>query len=436
MRKKVLLKCPIASRSGYGEHSRDIARCFIDSDLYDIYIWPTPWGSTPNTALDEKTDLFIISKLVYENPNFIPDIFIQITIPSEFERVGKFNIGITAGIETTLATHDFVLGCNKMDLVLTTSKHSKDVLLNSVYDARDDRGNVKDTIRVIKPIEVLFEGVDENIFSKLLYNNSSSLSIELNSIPENFCFLHVGQFLQGQLGADRKDIGMLVKVFCDVFKKKPPSTRPALVLKTSGANFSATDKNEIQEKLNAILEPYGAERPNVYLLHGELDNSEMNDLYNHSKIKAMVSFTHGEGFGRPLLEFTITGKPVLASKWSGQLDFLNEKYSVLLEGKVEQVHPTATNKWIMKESGWFQVDYSKAAQKLFDVFSNYSEYLKLSNIQANITNNNFLLSKMKALFLNIVDDYVNKNKGDSYQLPSLNIPAHVSTELPKLKRIN
>ena len=55
----------------------------------------------------------------------------------------------------------------------------------------------------------------------------------------------------------------------------------------------------------------------------------MNELYNHPKVKAMVSMTKGEGYGRPLAEFGLSKKPIIASGWSGQCRFPNSRYILL-----------------------------------------------------------------------------------------------------------
>ena len=57
----------------------------------------------------------------------------QITIPSEFQPIGKYNIGVTAGIETTVAPGDWIEGINRMNLTLTSSEHSKKVFLDTVF---------------------------------------------------------------------------------------------------------------------------------------------------------------------------------------------------------------------------------------------------------------------------------------------------------------
>jgi glycosyltransferase involved in cell wall biosynthesis len=301
-----------------------------------------------------------------------PELFVQVSIPNEFQPRGKYNIGITAGIESTVPKPEWIEGLNRMNLNIVPSTFSKEVFLKTAYDRRDERTGAVDKIQLNRPIEVVFEGVDTNVYNK---NSTPSPEIDLalNAVPEQFCYLFVGHWIQGDLGADRKDVGMLVKIFSEVFKNKKDA--PALILKTSGATFSKIDKAEILKKINDIRAPITGTLPNIYVIHGELTPTELNRLYNHPKVKAHVSLTHGEGFGRPLLEATLSGKPLLTTGWSGHADFLPENISNLLPGSLVNVPPSACNDWLVKEGQWFNANYSVAAQKIEDIYKNYISYV-------------------------------------------------------------
>ena len=148
----------------------------------------------------------------------------------------------------------------------------------------------------------------------------------------------------------------------------------------------------------------------------------MNSLYNHPKIKAMVSFTKGEGFGRPLLEFSTTGKPVIASNWSGHVDFLNKDYCTLLPGQLTDVHPSAVNSFIIKGTKWFTVDYNYASRVINDVIQNYKQYLSKSRKQTQYVKDNFSLKAMSKIFCKLIDDGLSA------------VPQQVGLKLPKLKK--
>ena len=374
MGKPLLLAiAPVQSQSGYGKHAADLVRCLIRLDKFDVKIWSIRWGSTPLNALTPGKDDDLLTRLL-PNPQLPkqPEIAFAVTIPAEFPQyaVGKFNIGVTAGIETTVCNPTWIEGLNRMDLNIVPSEHSKQVFARSEFTKNDAQGKPIGYIKLGRPVEVIFEGADTNVYKRT--ENVAPVNDEMNSIPEDFCFLYVGHWLQGNLGADRKDVGMLIKVFLETFKNQ--ATPPALVLKTSSATFSVLDRNEILNKINQIKLMVGGKLPNVYLLHGQLTDDEMNSLNNHPKIKCAVTFTHGEGFGRPLLEFSMCGKPIIASGWSGHTDFLDKDLSLLLPGKLVQVDPSAVNDFIIKEAQWFVADYTSAAQFLKQLYDNYSKF--------------------------------------------------------------
>jgi hypothetical protein len=349
-----------------------------------------------------------------------PDVYIQITVPNEFQPLGGYNIGITAGIETTACNIDWIHGCNRMDLIITPSEHAKLSLVGTIYNEADrvTQQLIKQH-KVEKPVEVLFEGFDESDFGTEVVATIS----ELDAIKEDFAFLFVGHWLKGDLGEDRKNVGMMIKTFAMAFKNE--KIKPALVLKTSSAGFSVIDRETTIQKIRETLGSDYKSVP-VYLLHGDLTPSEMNGLYEHPKVKAMLNFTKGEGFGRPLLEFSLTGKPILVSNWSGHLDFLKEGV-VLLDGELKPVHESAADNFLLKESQWFNVNISKALQSVKDVYKNYDKYKKEAGKLAKHNKEKFSLSKMTEGFGVILNKYGIYNKVQ---------PKFQQLQLPKLKMLN
>lgn len=432
--KTLAIICPYKCRSGYSVHSRALLKAIYNSpeilDEYQVKLISTKWGSTPILKLnpEDPFERWLIDNEIMQLTEQ-PDVSIQITISSEFQRIGKFSLGITAGTEVTISPLSFIEGCNRVDLILTPSQFTKDVLVGTKYDKKNQQGQIEHTLQVDKPVMTLFEGYDSEIFDKNKFNPNHDISQYLKTeIKEDFCFLSVGTWLQGDLGHDRKDIGSVVKVFYDTFKNK--KTRPALLLKVNGAGFSYTERDQIIAKINDIQElvrneGFTGQLPNVYLLNGDLTDEEMNSLYNHPKVKALVSFTHAEGFGLPLLEFTTTGKPVICSGYSGQMDFLNPEYSFLLPGELKPIHPSAVNEWLPKEGEWFYVNYQYASQILNDCFQNYEKYLEKSRKHIQHSKNNFSLTKMQEKFLDIWQKNINFVKNE---------PQKMVLNLPKLRK--
>jgi glycosyltransferase involved in cell wall biosynthesis len=420
MKPTLVFQGPVATRSGYGDHARDLLHSLYKLDKFDIKIVSLRWGLTPMDALnyDNEFHKWIIENII-PSVQQKPDVFVQVTVPNEFQPVGFYNVGITAAIETTHSPIEWVHGCNRMDLIIVPSEHSKKSLIDSVYNEADkNTGQLIAQHKIQKPIEILFEGFNESFGTEKV-----EYVTQIDQIKEDFAFLFVGHWLRGDLGEDRKNVGMMIKTFATAFKKE--KVKPALILKTSSAGFSVLDReNTIKKIREALGKDYGSVP--VYLIHGDLTEVEMNGLYEHPKVKAMVNFTKGEGFGRPLLEFSLTGKPILVSNWSGHLDFLKDG-AILLDGELKEVHESAADQFLLREAKWFNVNISEALTKMKDVYKNYSKYLPGSTKLAKNNRQNFNLGKMTEKFDGILNQYGIYNKIQ---------PKFQTLQLPKLKSLN
>ena len=428
MKPLMLITGPVATRSGYGSHSRDLVRSLIAMDKFDIHINSLRWGNCPMNALDESKpeDVEILSRILKNNElSRQPEIHIQISVPNEFTPIAKYNIGITAGIENTAPKAEWIQGMNRMNMNIVPSKFVKGIFESVSYEEINEQTKQKTgELKCTSPIEVLFEGVDTKVYGKTK-DISDDLKTEMSNIEERFVFLYTGHWLQGDLGHDRKDTGMLLKTFLETFKNKP--NPPALVMKTSGATFSIIDRNEIKQKIEEIKDTVKGKLPPVYFLHGDLTDEEMNQLYNYPKVKAHITFTHGEGFGRPLLEASVSEKIVIASDWSGHKDFLNKNNSVLLPWTITPVHKSSLPKEMLVEGAqWFTVNYQYASQVMMDVFKNNRKYNMMAKKQSMYNRVNFSMDKMTKDFGKILDRYLPKFEEQ---------PQQVDLKLPKLKKI-
>ena len=412
MKPLFLISCPFDTYSGYGARSRDVVKAIIQTDKYNVKLISQPWGNTRfNFCKDNPEWEFLYDYILKEQLIDKPEIWSQITVPNEFKPVGKYNVGFTAGIESTIVPGEWVEGMNRMDLNIVSSNHSKQSFLNSIYQ----NSQTKQEVKIEKPIEVVFEGANLETYLP----DSSPCLIDFD-IKESFAYLFVGHWLQGELGEDRKNVGLLVKAFYETFKNK--RNKPALILKTSGANNSYLDRDNILKKINSIKNTCNTtDLPNIYLLHGDFTDEEINSLYNHSKVKAMISLTKGEGFGRPLLEFSLTKKPIITTNWGGHIDFLNPEFTTLLNGELKNVHSSAANNMILKESQWFSPNHGQIGHALKDVFENYKKYQEKGKRQAFYSKINFSWDVMK----NKLDDLLSNN------IPEF--PKQIELTLPKLK---
>jgi hypothetical protein len=388
----VIYEGSVMNRSGYGEWSDGIFQCLYQYPLFNLNVIPNGWGTCqPRQTKSEVDDL--IRKCIPQSREIPqPDIYICQTLPHMKKPQGRmFNVCITAGIEVDRCYDYIIDGVNQWDLVITTSGFSKTVFLNSPK-------------KVTKPIEVIGWSADTKLY-KMTSDRNAEVDSILDRVKEDEAFLFVGQSTSQHLFGDRKDMSSLIKTFCETFKGK--DKKPALVLKTSGVNFSTFDRNVTLERINHIKNLVPDNDVNVYVIHGELTSEQMNALYNHPKIIANASFTHGEGWGQPLLQSSLAGKPVFAPNWSGHLDFLPTDKAVLLEGKVDRLPDHLISEYFMKDSQWFTVDYEKAGQKMLDFVYGDRSIINANAARLAVENSNkFNMDKMSKRYFRVFDKYL------------------------------
>ena len=432
MKRTVVMIAPFNTRSGYGDHARSIFYSIMDRVDLDIRCIDVKWGNTPRNHLRPEVprhkkllDTFVTQEQIQGHP----DVLIDVRIPNEFATGAKVNIGITAGVETNVVSPEFLDGMNRMDFNIVPSKFTAETFNRCPYDRMEDlpNGEKRKTgeIKNEKPISVLFEGVDTDVYCpKQKHELEKDLCEELDElIKEDFAYLHVGQWGKGGFGEDRKNIGTLIKSFLKAFANI--SNPPGLVLKTNGANFSILDRHETKKKIQEVKDMFsGIELPNIYLIHGDFTIQEMSTLYNHPKIGAFITCTHGEGFGRPMLEATCCDLPVIASKWSGHLDFLTDSESMLIDGFLKEVPKSALWKPIIVEpSKWFDVNEADVVRKIRTFHKKRKLIQKKATRLGKKNRREFSLQAMANTFNKIMDDLLKK------------IPQPVNLKLPKLKKV-
>jgi len=416
-----VVSCPIDTVSGYGARSRDFVKALIKlkGEEWDIKILSQKWGECPFGALDREIpeDLDLLDRILAEGLNRQPDVWIQVTVSNEFQPVGKVNIGVSALVETTILPAECLEGLNKMTFNIVSSDFVKKVAEQTSFEKTDNQTKQSlGLLKLEKPIEVLFEGVDTNKYKRL-----ETSKFDLSEVKEEFCFLSVGHWLTGELGEDRKQLTTLIKSFLSAFKDK--SKRPALLLKTSLAGFSIIEEEYILDAIDNIRRTVDGDLPNIYLVYGELTDEEMNELYNHPKVKAFA-LVGNEGFGRPYLEFSAaSSKPIITSPFSGHTDFLREEFNVFVEGKVDKLHQSASNQFLLKEASWFKADGKSVENTLKNVYENYNKFVDNAKRQGHVSRSQYSFDKMVERLSEILEKNV----------PKISLPKTLN--LPKLKTI-
>jgi len=305
--KKVFIKGPILTQSGYGHHARTVYRALkTRPDLFDIYIQPINWGKTSWQWKDceerREIDLILNKTIQYINSGGGFDISLQVTIPNEWEKIAPINIGVTAGIETTSIAPQWIEKSHLMNKVITISKHSRDTFVNTVYKATNNHTGLEQDFKCSVPVEYVSYPVRKV--------KPKKIDLELQT---NFNFLAVAQI------SPRKNVEHLIRCFVEQFKDNEDI---GLIIKANTAKNSLIDQQHTLAEFKNLVSQLGERKCKIYLLHGFLEEEEMAGLYTHPKVKAFVSTTHGEGFGLPLFESAYYGLPVIATDWSGHKDFL------------------------------------------------------------------------------------------------------------------
>ena len=397
--KTILVKGPALSHSGYGEHTRFVLRSLKSkSDVFDVFLINTSWGAT-SWISDVSEEREWIDSLLAKTMHFSQsggkfDISIQVTIPQEWERLASYNIGATAGTETTKISPLWLKHSMEMDKIIVISEHAKYAFENTSYPATNNNTGEDFEAKVTCPIEVV------NYPVKIVEQENINLELKYD-----FNFLTVGTWIV------RKNLENTVKWFIEEFKDK----EVGLIVKTSLAKNSIRDRRATEHRLKEMLEPYKDRKCEIYLLHGDLTEEEMTGLYNHPNVKALVSLSHGEGYGLPLFEAAYNGLPIVAPNWGGQVDFLNApvkdkkgktSFKPLFETVAYDLKPIQKQAvWeniLIKDSMWCFPKEWNYKKSLKNIFKNYGSAKSRATKLQNWILENFKEEQMKDKFCDAV----------------------------------
>lgn len=380
---RILLEAPIFTRSGYGEHARLVYRSLAKLPGAHIYTNALEWGFTSWTyanqadlgdmkASNEKY-LMNEAKCKAENIDQQFDMQIHVGIPSEFNKKANYSVCVTAGIETDRVSYNWLSQTHKgIDKLIVPSEHAAAGFRSTNYEVINKTKQTESVVSCNCPVEVVpypvksFEPADLGL----------NLETEFN-------------FLTVALLGHRKNIESSIKWFVGHFKDNP---NVGLVLKTSTARASILDREKTKSYLKSLLSELGPRSCKIYLLHGDLTEAEVHSLYTHPKIKAYMTTTRGEGYGLPIFEAAYSGMPIIATDWSGHLDFLSadfkengktkqKKLFARVDYSLQEVSKEAVWEGVIEEgSRWAEPTEKSFTQQIEKVYKNYGMYKKWANV--------------------------------------------------------
>ena len=386
--KKIFVRGPVLSATGYGEQSRFALRALRSKpESIDVYIQPIPWGKSGWIWQDNEfrqwiDERIMITQQLLEREQLNPDISLQITIPNEFQKLCPVNIGYTAGIESTKVAPQWIQKGNEMDKVLVVSNHALTSYLETQIPLNEGK-----VFKMETPIDVVWECTPN--------------SAEAEEIPgfeprHDFNFIVVSQF------GPRKNFKNTIQWFVENFQKQ----EVGLILKTHHRGASLIDLEIVERTLKDVLEDFPNRKCSVSLLHGDLSEGQMKALYEHDKVKCLINIAHGEGFGLPLFEAARSALPIVTIPWSGQLDFLKVDGENLFTAVDYELKPVADDAvWegvLQKDSKWAYADKESYQECLNYVLNNWEKCNEQATILQDSIDTKFRAEVLYEIFCNSI----------------------------------
>lgn len=381
-KRKILVRGPALSRSGYGEHCRSVLRALRSDDRNEVYLLNVGWGHSGWIAEDTEEREWIDNTIMHTAravQSGVRDFAtsIQVQLPSEWQKLCEHNIGVTAGVETTKAPDSWSDACLQMDKVIVPSQHSKSGFSEQAQEV----------------IEVINFPARKVRAKKIDFN-----------LDTKFNFLTVAQW------NPRKNLEQAILAFTQEFQNE----EVGLVVKTGIVGGSHIDREQTKERLQMILNHTQQDRKcKVYLFHGSLSDAEMVSLYKNKNISAYITTSHGEGFGLPVFEAAQYGIPVIAPNWGGIRDFSNDSF-VELEYEEREIEEHQVWEDIFEaDSKWCFPKVESVRAQMREVYNNLNKYKKQAKAHQNFISENFTEQTLNIRYNNIITSVIETLEGDT-----------------------
>ena len=352
---KILIRGPLLSMSGYGNHARQIFELVKaakpNAEIHcDILAWGnTSWILSQDYCSDNNFDEIIQKTMLSYKVNEAQfDEVYHIGLPNEWQTFKNArNVGVTAGLESDICKEEWIDDLNKMDLIIVPSEFSKETFVRT---SSFSKNMLKTDICVIP--EWFYVEFEEKHDKK--YNLLEKVKTDKN-------VLIIGQITSENPENDRKNISKTLREAAQYFETINEDVGIILKLLTAGSNKDAKElaKNIVKKEVENINVP-------VYLLFGNMTPYELQSLYTDPKITCLLSGTRGECFGLTMLEAAVNKLVTITTDWSAHTEYIN--YSFPLEYDLKAVSPSKNTVFFNSSSRWAEYKTSSLEKQLCNIF--------------------------------------------------------------------
>ncbi|MBT9544455.1 MAG: glycosyltransferase family 4 protein [Candidatus Sericytochromatia bacterium] len=347
----LIFQGPVYGASGYATAARQFLLALDALQVCDLALQPLVWKSGFDAG-ESKDTLLRLQALERKLPeiNRAEACLLHWSVANEF--LGRQGCARAIGhtvFETNSLLREFVIGCNRMDSVITPTRFNQTHFQQA---------------GVAVPIGLVPEGVDTVRFSPT--------GPRLKNIPQRFSFLFLAQL------SYRKGFDLVLKAFLELFAHHDDVQ---LLLRCYIRDGSPRDLEQVRQFISVFREQElnGLKSGHVYLLSNVAD-VHLPALYRSADV--LLAPHRGEGWGLPIAEALSCEVPVIATGWGGIHEYLGPEHASWLNyqlapipGDVPEIFLGAHLKQARHEGHLLaEPDYQQLKYAMWEMYRNYFVY--------------------------------------------------------------